>query len=366
MKPRRLACGAFADLLDVDVVVDVIHAVAVVAVALRAVAEFEVRIVGVGSAADGAFVAIRALAGFRLVALCPVGVGLGARSVGTGVVLLRAAIAPGVGEEVLNIGAEEQEVIRKRNKRHEPVERQRAGQEQENNVHRREGKVHPGQILDFDGDEHHQKHSCLGREGCNSEEQAEVQVSRIDIVAEKQTCQITQQNAREIVEVKAANAPVAFQHLTELVVAEQADDRQKQIVARDIEQVRKDVGKKPPDLPLQDFGRGEAEKTVDHAARVDDRQRIGNQVSDGDDEHQVRNAAIAVFQTEAFEVFAEIFHMSTYLPAQAAACAVSLSFILPEMGKEVYRQSMNNVQVLHDMDQYGQNQRKTHALQLTF
>ena len=64
---------------------------------------------------------------------------------------------------------------------------------------------------------------------------------------------------------------------------------------------------------MQNFGRGEAEKTVDHAARVNDRQRIGNQVSDGDDEHQVRNAAIAVFQTEAFKFFTELFHMSTYL-----------------------------------------------------
>ena len=117
---------------------------------------------------------------------------------------------------------------------------------------------------------------------------------------------------------------------------------------------------------MQNFGRGEAEKTVDHAARVNDRQRIGDQVSDGDDEHQVRNAAIAVFQTEAFEVFAEIFHMSTYLPAQASACAVSLSFILPEMGKEVYRQSMNNVQVPFHDEKYGQKARKTDALRLTF
>ena len=52
--------------------------------------------------------------------------------------------------------------------------------------------------------------------------------------------------------------------------------------------------------------------------------------------------------------------MSTYLPAQASACAVSLSFILPEMGKEVYRQSMNNVQVpFHDesMDKSAENRR---------
>ena len=128
-----------------------------------------------------------------------------------------------------------------------------------------------------------------------------------------ETGKVAQQDTCEIVEIKAADAPVIFEHFSELVIAEQTDDRQKQIIARDVEQVRKDVGKKPPDLPVQNFGRGEAEKTVDHAARVNDRQRIGNQIADGDDEHQVRNAAIAVFQTEAFEFFAEIFHMSTYL-----------------------------------------------------
>ena len=214
-----------------DVVVDVVHAVAVVAVALRAVAELKVRIVGVGSAADGAFVAVGALAGFRLVTLCPIGVGLGARGIGTGVVLLRAAIAPGVSEEVLNIGAEKQEVVRKRNKGHEPVERQRPRQKQENNVHRREGKVHPGKIFDLDGDKHHQKHSCLGREGCNGEEQAEVQVGRIDVVAEKQTGKVAQQDTSEIVEVKAADTPVVFEHLAELIIAEQTDDGKEEIAA---------------------------------------------------------------------------------------------------------------------------------------
>ena len=89
----------------------------------------------------------------------------------------------------------------------------------------------------------------------------------------------------------------------------------------------------------------------------------GNQIADGDDEHQVRNAAIAVFQTEAFKFFAEIFHMSTYLLRDAIS---SVLLILPERKSEVYRQSMNNVQEVSHLSEYGQNCGKTDTLWLTF
>ena len=227
--------------------------------------------------------------------------------------LLRTAIAPGVREEVLNVRAEEKEVVQERNKGHQPVEREKTCRKQENNVQGREAEVNPGHVFHLDGDEHHEKDSCVGREGRDGEEQAEVQVGRGDAVAEKKTGEVRQENAREIIEVKAARAPVVLQHLAELVITEETDNGEEQITARDIEQICEHIGEQPPDLPLQDLARGEAEKTVDHAAWVNDGQRIGNEIADGDDEHQVRNAAIAVLETEAFKFFAEIFHMSTYL-----------------------------------------------------
>ena len=280
-------------------VVDVVDAIAVIALALGAVAELQIRILRVRPSTDRTLVAVGALAGFALIGTGPVGIRAGAG-------LLRAArAAPRLRKQVLNVSAEEQEIVCKGDKRHEPVERQRSRQKQENNVHRREGKVHPGKIFDLDGDKHHQKHSCLGREGCNGEKQAEVQRSGIDVVAEDEARDVAQKNAREIVEIKAADTPVIFEHFSELVIAEQTDDRQKQIIARDIEQVCEDVSKQPPDLPVQNFGRGEAEKTVDHAARVNDRQRIGDQVSDGDDEHQVRNAEVRMQHAEAVDAAAQ-------------------------------------------------------------
>lgn len=153
-----------------------------------------------------------------------------------------------------------------------------------------------------------------GARGRDGEKQAEVQVGRGDAVAEKKACKVRQENAREIIEVKAAGTPVIFQHLAELVITEEERQRREQINhQRRPEQICEHIGEAAADLPLQDLARGEAEKTVDHAAWVNDGQRIGNEIADGDDEHQVRNAAIAVFQTEAFKFFAEIFHMSTYL-----------------------------------------------------
>lgn len=70
-----------------------------------------------------------------------------------------------------------------------------------------------------------------GREGRDGEEQAEVQVGRIDVVAEKQTGKVAQQDTCEIVEIKAADTPVVFEHLAELIIAEQTDDGKEEIAA---------------------------------------------------------------------------------------------------------------------------------------
>ena len=167
--------------------------------------------------------------------------------------LLRAAIAPGVREEVLNVRAEEEEVVRQRNKGHEPVERQKARRKQENNVQGREAEVDPSHVFHLDGDEHHEKDSRVGGEGRDGEKQAEVQVGRGDAVAEKKACKVRQKDAREIIEVKAAGTPVIFQHLAELVITEETDNGEEQITARDVEQICEHIGEQPPDLPMQNF-----------------------------------------------------------------------------------------------------------------
>ena len=58
------------------VVVDVVHAVTVIAIAARAVSKFQVGILCIRPAADGAFVVVRLLAAGALIAVGPVGIGL--------------------------------------------------------------------------------------------------------------------------------------------------------------------------------------------------------------------------------------------------------------------------------------------------
>ena len=74
-----------------------------------------------------------------------------------------------------------------------------------------------------------------------------------DAVAEKKTGEVRQENAREIIEVKAAGAPVVLQHLAELVIAKETDNGEEQIIALNVEQVREYIGEQPPDLPLQNL-----------------------------------------------------------------------------------------------------------------
>ena len=62
-RPEKVQAGFGLTLLNMHMVVDVIHAVAVIAFAPGAIAKLQVRIVGVGAAADRTFVMIGLLAG---------------------------------------------------------------------------------------------------------------------------------------------------------------------------------------------------------------------------------------------------------------------------------------------------------------
>ena len=97
------------------VVVDVIDAVAVVAVAFRTVAELQIGILGVGTAADCALMPVGLFAGFGMISVCPVGIGFWVR-----LALLWAAVAHRRGQKIFYVGAKEQEKIEQRHQREQP------------------------------------------------------------------------------------------------------------------------------------------------------------------------------------------------------------------------------------------------------
>ena len=70
------------------VVIDMVATITIVPVALGAVAEFEIRVFGIGAAADRALMPVGLLTGFGMIPACPVGIGLG-----VGLSLLRTAVA---------------------------------------------------------------------------------------------------------------------------------------------------------------------------------------------------------------------------------------------------------------------------------
>ena len=55
-------------------------------------------------------------------------------------------------------------------------------------------------------------------------------------------------------------------------------------------------------------GTAEAEIAVDDVAGVDTREHIDRQISNGNDEHEIRNALAPVFKAEAFKPSAKILH----------------------------------------------------------
>lgn len=288
-------------------IVDVIDAVAVIAIALRAVAEFEVRIVRIRPATDRAFMPVGLLAGFGAVGACPVGARAGicrGRAV-----ILPLPVAQCVGQDVFDVAAEEEEVVQKRHDGQQPVEREERGQLQgREHVQHREAEIDPRHVFHLDGDEEEQQHLRLRRDGRDGEKQAEVQRGRVRSGAEQHCGQIGQHKSGQIIEIEAERAPVALQDLSELIIAEQRHRRQQQSRAPHVVQVRKDVRKQPPDLPAQNGGAAEAEIAVDDIAGVDVRERKDRQISNGNDEHEIRNALAPVFEAEAFKPSAKILH----------------------------------------------------------
>ena len=251
--------------------------------------------------------AVGLFAGFGVVGPGPVRIRPGAGA--GGAVVFALAIAQGVRQDVFDVAAEEKQIVEQRHDGQQPVEREERGDAQiQKHTQHRTAKVDPGHVFHFDRNEEKQQHPRLRRDGRHGEKQAEVQRRGVRPGAEEQRGQIGQQKPGEIIQIEAERAPVALEDLAELIVAEQRYAGQEQIHPGRIVQIRKDIRKQPPDLPAQNGGTAEAEIAVDDVAGVDAREHIDHQITDGDDEHEVRDALTPVFQAEALKPPAKIFH----------------------------------------------------------
>ena len=88
---------------------------------------------------------------------------------------------------------------------------------------------------------------------------------------------------------------------------------------------------------MQHLRGAEAEQGIDHMARVDDREDVRDDIADANDHHQIWDALIAVFQTEAVEPLAKLFH------DVKNSFAANICMIQERCGK-IYGQTVNSVE----------------------
>ena len=300
------------------VVVDVLHAVAMIAAAAGAIAEFQLRICDIGAAADGAFVAVGLFAGAGLVVLRPVGIG-SLLIFPVFPLSLRGAIAEEAWQNVFDVASKEENIIEKRDEReaarNEIDERHRvheAGaetcQQAGTDFPERHENIEPCQIFGFDRDDIEEQEFGFRCDGGIGEEQAEVQVVAGSLHTGEHTGNVHHQYTAEIITVEPEGAPILLQLPADAVIDEEQQEGEQQVHAAGAGHLGEDVGKEPPDLSVQNGGAVKVQIVVKKIAGVDEREEVDDQIAHSHIEHQIGNALAAVAVKESGDLPSEIFH----------------------------------------------------------
>ena len=278
------------------VVVDVVLAVAVVAVAPGAVAELQLRVGAVSAPADGAFVGI---------VLLDLGLAEGDGFVGCGVGGLFLELPlPAPGQDIDHILAEEQKVVHQRDHREQIV-----GPGVDDQAPDHHHQIHQSENPCLHRDEEKQHELGIGEQGGVGQKQAHIQVGGVCEAPKEHTEYIHHHHAPQVEQVKAQGAPDGFNGLPNAVVAEEHDCGKEDVATV----IDKGVGDQPPDLagqnqiPVKVQKGGYCPAGVDHVHEIDD----GS--AHGDIEHQIADALVPVAVAEAVELGTKIFQKSHLL-----------------------------------------------------
>ena len=280
---------------EVNVVVYVILAEAVISGALRAVAELKIGIVGVCAAAHGA------LMGVELVALlltyaprfAPEVYGVRA-----GLVYLR---------RMKQIAAAEYHKVQQRHDG-EHVERKAGGED----IYKEERGVDVGEPLYLDRDDEEQQYGHVRVERRKGEEHREIDVCRRDVQAnagdkvDDEGEYLGENDAGEEKYRELRRTPVALQRVAYEIIKIESEQGEK--IKADRVEYEAD---EPPDLPVQNGGSGE--RQVAHQNGIDKTQQPEHDVSADDVFHQVRDAEVRVLIAEAIDIVHGLFHIEFLL-----------------------------------------------------
>ena len=286
-------------------IVDVILAVAVVATAPGAVAEFQLGVTDIRPPADGALVGVGSLYG---------GV---AGLVGTGVKMDHLGFflhwglftqqsggvgPPGHGDHVQHILAEKQEVVGKGDDGEQVV-----GKGVGDEAHQHHHQINQGKNPALDGDDEEQQKGSVGEQSGVSQEQAHVQIGHIRRAAENHAVNIHHHHAGQIVQVKPQGTPDVFHGPAKRIIAEQHHGGEQQVACA----VGQRVGDQPPDLPVENCRPVKAQQVVQEGVSCDLAHDVHHGGAQDDVEHQVGDAFIPVLIAVKLKLSAKVFHAVT-------------------------------------------------------
>ena len=262
------------------VVIDMILAVAMVAFAPGAVAEFQLRIRYIGTAADGTFVGVRRL-GLGHRCLVRTGIGEGDRF---GLLLLGRALPeeppgihpPGHGEYIDHILAEKQEIVSQRNDG-EQVDREGVYQKSEYHQEQIQQCEDPG----LHGNNEQEQKLGIRVHGGISQEQAQIQIVGGGAAAEDHTVDVHKQDTGEVEQVEPERSPAIFDGPSKRVVAQKTNSG-----IDNVTHIKnKRVGKQPPNLAME-YGRPvKAENVIKGIGFVNRVDQIHQSATQGDIHH---------------------------------------------------------------------------------
>ena len=292
-------------LLDMGVIGDVVFAIAVVAIAPGAVAELQIRMGDICGTADSASVGVGRLGrgGGCLVGTGIKGDGL-VLGVGGGILCTLSCPScidpPGDRKYIGHIGAEEQKIVGQGDQAEEIIG-EGSGEEINSHHHQVDQSENPG----FHGDDEEEQEVGIGIHGGVAQEHAQIQIGHIGLAAENQTVNIHQHHAGEVEEVEFESTPAVLHGPSQRPVAEEGNgDQQDTVVSGAVNQ---GIGEKTPDLALQDGFPVEAEQGIEHIVSGHLTDEVDHGGTRCNIEHQVGNAAVAVFETEPFKAASKVF-----------------------------------------------------------
>ena len=276
-----------------------ILAVAMITAAAGAIAEFQIRMTYICTPADGAFMGV---GGFRLRGGCFVGA-CGGEGDNFGTILLGCVILllsekaprigpPGHGDHIQYIFAEEQEVVGKGDDGEavigEGIDQQAV--EYQNQIDQREDPC-------FDRNDEKQQELGIGIHGGIAEEQTQIQVVNICPSAEDHTPDIHHHDTAKIEQVEPQCSPDILNGATKGVITEQEHGHQQDIAVEKGE----GIGKQAPDLSLKDRVTIKNQQGIEQRVLRDLGHQIDQRTAQTDVKHQIRDALVAVLETETVE-----------------------------------------------------------------